>query len=633
MSRRFPIVAAAWTLCATWAALAGWFLSLAGQLSFAGYAGSLLALAAAAVLWARRQPDWRSALRLPPGKRFRRPLPALFLVVSLLAGLGGVLYAPNNYDALTYRVPRLLHWLDAGGWHWIVSPNLRMNLAAANTEWLLAPGLVFFKSDRLLFLASFISFVLLPGRCFAVAVRLGVRPRLAALWMWLLPLGHGYVMQAASLGNDLLGTFFGLAAVEFALRAARTGTIGWWWLGGLATALLSGTKTTNLPLVLPALVALLPGLRLVRQRPVASLLVGLVALVVSFLPTAVANHRFTGHWSGDPSNELRVQVRDPVAGILGNGLAALAFNFAPPILPAPRLAEQTFDRLVPVAWRERLAREYPRFSVRLGELPQEEASGLGLGVAAVLLLTLVIGQCSQGRSAASRGCDPWALGVLLSAGVAVAAYFVKAGSESAARLLLPFYPLLVFAVLRWRSDDRWQRTRPGRALILLAAASALIGLVLTPSRPLWPALTFLGSSAAAGVPAALRERMAQVYATYRARNDLLAPLRLRLPAAAREVAVVFGDDDSEYALWRPLGSRSVHQLFDGRKLDPAHLARWEWVIVKESVWNQQQPGIRLHDWIASAGGRVAEVVPVVSRVSSGADNWVIANFPSAASRR
>ena len=103
----------------------------------------LLGLAVVVSCWWRRQ---RAPL-ITRGKlrtrcwRFRRPLPMVFAALAGLSLLGGLLHAPGNYDALTYRLPRLLHWLADGHWHWITTPNLRMNLSATNSEWLLAPWL------------------------------------------------------------------------------------------------------------------------------------------------------------------------------------------------------------------------------------------------------------------------------------------------------------------------------------------------------------------------------------------------------------------------------------------------------------------------------------------------------------
>lgn len=57
-------------------------------------------------------------------------LPLLFISIAFLALVGGTLYPPSNYDALSYRLPRILHWLDLGHWHWIDSPNTRQNYSS-----------------------------------------------------------------------------------------------------------------------------------------------------------------------------------------------------------------------------------------------------------------------------------------------------------------------------------------------------------------------------------------------------------------------------------------------------------------------------------------------------------------------
>ena len=60
--------------------------------------------------------DWRWAkIR----KRFCRPLPILLLVVTALVFLGGAIHPPSNHTGLSYRIPRVLHCLDANQWHWI----------------------------------------------------------------------------------------------------------------------------------------------------------------------------------------------------------------------------------------------------------------------------------------------------------------------------------------------------------------------------------------------------------------------------------------------------------------------------------------------------------------------------------
>ena len=121
-----------WVLGSAACVAAGWILSALHQLNLAGYAVFFfLFVAGLAVEYRRRRREGRATGAMAGAKparwnlpRFRRPLPLLFLLTAALAIAGGALHAPNNYDALTYRFPRMLHWWAASGWHWIATPNI-----------------------------------------------------------------------------------------------------------------------------------------------------------------------------------------------------------------------------------------------------------------------------------------------------------------------------------------------------------------------------------------------------------------------------------------------------------------------------------------------------------------------------
>src|SRR6185436_17729541 len=167
--------------------------------------------------------EWTRVFSLPKARRrFSRWLPGCFVVLAFLMFLSGALYAPTNHTGLTYRIPRVLQWLAHGQWFWIETPNYRMNDRACGMEWLSAPILLFTKSDRLLFLLNFIPLLLLPGLLFSVFKQLGVRPKVAWWWMWLLPTGYNFLLQGGSIANDTFPTVYGVAALDFACRAWKT---------------------------------------------------------------------------------------------------------------------------------------------------------------------------------------------------------------------------------------------------------------------------------------------------------------------------------------------------------------------------------------------------------------------------
>ncbi|MEI9898299.1 MAG: hypothetical protein WDN28_31695 [Chthoniobacter sp.] len=108
--------------------------------------------------------------------------------------------------------------------------------------------------------------------------------------------------QAGSIGSDLLPAAYALAALAFGLRARRSGSWTDFCLSALAAALITGVKVTAAPLALPWLVATLPCWRSIRNHWIGAAGVALVAVTISFVPTAAMNIRHTGSWNGDPEN-------------------------------------------------------------------------------------------------------------------------------------------------------------------------------------------------------------------------------------------------------------------------------------------------------------------------------------------
>jgi hypothetical protein len=193
-----------WMLLCAWLGLTGWILSALRFLNIAGYCLSFALAAGLLVVFRESGLPRLPALRLPVLRRRFRRLPAfLYLIAFCMALAGGLIYAPSNYDALCYRLPRILQWISESGWHWIHTGHVAVNTRTAATEWISLPILLFTSSDRLLFLPNIISFAFLPGLVFGILSRLGVSRRVAAQWMWIFPSGYCFALQAGGIGNDL----------------------------------------------------------------------------------------------------------------------------------------------------------------------------------------------------------------------------------------------------------------------------------------------------------------------------------------------------------------------------------------------------------------------------------------------
>jgi hypothetical protein len=630
-SLNMPNLIGIWILLQGICVAAGWTLSLLGEVNVMGYVVFLGATAGAFAIWGKRRragaglrmdrPVWSRYAR-----RFRRVFPLLFLLAALGSLAGGALHAPNNYDALSYRLPRVLMWWNHGGWHWIDTPDLRLNFSGANFEWLMMPILVLTHSDRLLFLINLSGFLLMPGLLFSVLVGAGVSGRVAWAWMWLLPMGFSYIMQAGSIGNDTIAAVYVLAAVYFAFRARKTGRMEDLGLAFVATGLATGVKASNMPLLLPLFFAVRPALGLLRSRLVFGTVMILLSGVVSFCPMALMNQVHSGHWSGDPLNLDRARIHEPMVGIIGNGLQMTAEALSPPILPCAQKISGWVRSRFPRELEGLLERDFPRFQWQLGELPQEEAGGLGLGI--TLLLAAVLLLRRSGAAAVPRRRRPgMVIGVM--AWIALLVYMAQLGSESTSRLVASYYPLLLIPLLLMSRQARLARLRWWRILGLLSGVGALAGLALTPSRPLLPAGRICGWLASQYPRNAEVARMQRVYSVYANRNSLFTPLTRHIPDTVPAFGLMDSPDEPDSSFWQPYGRRTVRLLW---KTDPRKPPESEWMAINLNAF-ESETGESLERWLQQTGGAIVASNSIAAKASHYPELWYVVHFGAPAADR
>jgi hypothetical protein len=614
-----------WLVYGAWCACTGWILSALGWLTGTGYAvTAVITLIVGGLMGPKhlpRLPSIRPRDFRPRFRRFRRPLPLIYLL--LLAGslAGGIIHPPNNYDMLTYRLPRVLYWLADGRWNWIRGSIDRMNYSGTGFEWSSLPLLLLARGTRPFFLLNIVTYLLLPGMTFAVMRQLGVGRRTAWWWMWLVPSGLNFVMQAGGGGNDTIGVVYLLASLYFAwgARKHRRTADAWWSL--IAVALLSATKTSNLPAVLPCVVALIPAIRLIKRAPAATAAVLLVAALCSAGPILFLNWRHTGDITGSPGDPGRLKVHNPVAGVGGNTLEMLSTNLQPPVVPWAGKWNSTAERHIPAAVARMLDRDFPRFSLHVGELPQEESAGIGLGISVMAAVSLIATAAALCRGQRPRPADPWRWPVLLAGLAALLVLMATLGSESAARLASPYYIFLIVPLLVHPVNGRLVRRRWWQALAVLASLMVVPGLVLTPSRPLFPAVRWTAEFASRHPRSAIAARAALVYLVYSQRSDDLAPLRKFLPAEARVVGVIAGLDGCETSLWQPLSDHRVVELLPDDTAESARSRGVSYVVLGPEGLEEQDATVDKFDQKFRATVVGHERITV--KISRGAEDWYV----------
>ncbi|MGO8763789.1 MAG: hypothetical protein ACLQSR_01485 [Limisphaerales bacterium] len=565
-----------------------------GQLNRWGYAvASGVALAGLGALFYK---EWRDEKTRFHGKfrwrRFERAAPLIFLIMAVRSFVGGALYPPNNWDSLMYRIPRVLHWLAMGKWHWIHTIDLRFNAAGCVWEWVSAPLILLFNTDRELYLTNVISFILLPGLVFSLFRRLGVSGRVAWWWMWLLPSGWCFALQAGSTGNDLFAATFALASVELALRARESGRVTDWWLSFLSVALLTGVKPTNLPLVLPWMIAAFGGCRLLRMRPVGSGVILVIGVLASLVPTMYLNHEHMGSFIGFAPNwagqnvevSTNYQINSPVWGIIGNAFAIPLANFAPPFFPW----SNKWGVVMAHFQQTPFGSHFTGFESlgKIGTGTTEMNAGLGLALSLFVCLTaadVFFGGRAIGGVTQEEKTDGSIRLLRLAPWLCLLVFMAKVGVWEIGRLLCPYYMLLFPSLLVLPGNRQLVQKGWWKMGALLVMASAVALLVICPARPLLP----LGTAAEK-----LHDRYPNVSAigqlsdVYSSRLDLIIakqPFGESLPSGEQVVGYATTLGVAEVGLWRPFGQRRVERIVPGDTLEDLRSRGIHFVMVDDMI--------------------------------------------------
>jgi hypothetical protein len=615
-----PTAVLIWVWLCAYLNCAGWALSALHELNAGGYAIALAIWSVALFFWWKKN----SAQILPQAcckkfrRRFRKPFPLAFLILAAMAFLGGAIYAPNNYDGLAYRIPRILHWLAADQWNWIHTIFPRVNQRASGIEWVSAPLIALTKTDRLLFLINIVSFLLLPGLIFSVFTKLGVRRRVAWHWMWIVPTGYCFVLQAGGIGNDLFGAPFALAAIDFALRAKKSGAARDVFSSILAAALITSAKTSGLPLLLPWAIAILPSLKIIFRRPVCTIVVCVVAAFASFLPTAILNAHYCGDWTGWQAEGNSAKNALALRTVSNTALVAVQ-NLTPPIFPPADAWNRAVQKTMPAGLNRRLHEimaEPEAVELHADQMQMEEGAALGFGVVLLLLASVV----AAGKiSFAGNFNSAWLSAVRLTPWISLLALLSQSQVTPLGRILAPYYALLLPFLLGGTGQEKISRRRWWRISALAVFLLAGILLVVSPARPLFPRKLFLEKISALEQRHPALVRVADVYTVYRDRNDAFAPARAALEPGLKILGLITYDDP-ETSLWRPFGSRRIEHVRPEDTAADLKQLGIEYILVSEDAFKKHFPD-PFDGWLKKMNAQTVQTIPLRLRASLGPLDW------------
>lgn len=616
-----------WILFAASCNIAGWTLSLIHSLNLPGFAIAIPSIWwLLAILTGLPRPKLGDLRFLHRWKiRKNQLLPLGFALLVLLALAGGLLHAPNNYDALNYRMPKVAHWLMAGRWEWIPANNNALNTRSSGFEWLTAPMIALLRTDRLIFLFNLTSFLFLPGLVFSLFRRMGATLRTSRAWMWVLPAGYCFALQAGSVSNDLPAAMFALAAFDFGFRWRKNTTYPCFALALASAAMMTAIKPTTLPLLLPFAVLFIGMWKPALSKPFTSILLAALFALASFLPTAALNFRQCGDWTGAAAeNPVYGQVR-PLLGLAGNLINTPIQNLAPPIFPLAGSWNASFPELFPQRLLDSLATCFEPRAAKFGltDIQGEESAGIGLGICALWIYSIIAGFTIRGRT--SPSARKYHLLFTALFGAALLVYFSKTGMNTVARHIAPYYPFLIAIPLLAPSQDRVVRSAIWKWLAAAAMASTVVMVVITPSRPLWPAHWFF-STFTSQYPSPSMARAAAGFSVYAERADALGNLRDALPADAVLVGLLNFASGPELPLWKPYLHRQVRHIRPGESITGLTRQGMAYVILNTRDFKTHM-GLTPEQWLAVQQGTILKRQSIRMLVKEPPSEWWTVQLP------
>jgi hypothetical protein len=205
--------------------------------------------------------------------------------------------------------------------------------------------------------------------------------------------------------------------------------------------------------------------------------------------------------------------------------------------------------------------------------------------------------------------------------MALLAYCVKSGMATGARLISPYYPLLMALLLIRAGQAQVVRQRWWRVAVWIVIGLAIPVVVLTPGRPLWPAHSILSHLQKMHPGRRLLSRAMNVYSVYGTRADPLAGIRTLLPANLPVVGFLARGDDPDISLWRPFGAKRVEHIVATDTAEEIRRRGIRYVVVGE--FNFALNNTTFAEWQQRTGARLVATTNATVRVSEGAQPWYV----------
>ena len=292
-------------------------------------------------------------IRLHKKRKIQIKMPQIFpfqweycvlAVILSVTFIIAVVYPPNNWDSMTYHLPRIEHWLQNKSLNHYYTSIDRQLLSAPFAEIFILQGRALSGDDYLVNLVQWFSLLGSIIGISKIAGHLGMNKKMqiiTALFFATVPMA---ILQASSTQTDLVETFCIICMVERFLEWRKTGTLFESLAFGLALGLSILTKGTAYSIAFPFVLCFaVICIKYFKKRFIGGFLAAILCLILN-LPHYTRNYlAFDNPLGVHPGTASNFTIKSFVITFFADINSNIAF--LPRTYRANKLLEKTLDTL------------------------------------------------------------------------------------------------------------------------------------------------------------------------------------------------------------------------------------------------------------------------------------------------
>jgi hypothetical protein len=514
--------------------IAGWTLSAFHAYSSMGIFGGLVVCACLVHgyrSWKKTsetsQREFLDDLSFPP-----------FLILLSLISLAGILYRSTVLDSLSYRIPRMLMWLQEDRVLFIDNPDARLNFMTPLWEFASTPVFLAFGFHSL-WVGSALSWIMLYLASIKISSEFTTN-RNTCRWLAMIPCSAScFALQAASTMNDGWAAAFLAISLTFVISFCKHPTFAALVASGMALSLTANSKPHFAVFALPWLAWFFihPSRpwRHMRWKWLLPLL--LVACVCSPLPTFVSNSIHYGNFKG-PAGDGGFGLGPWYLNMTLGSVMMLWQMFQMPVNPAAGMINRLIAQHIDTSGLGAIA---PRFKLAGSELAIVDNASLGVFISLIFITGIALALKHKAKIPCWVWWSLWAF---------VICFALAVSQVVPSTLGRSFSGFLILAMPPALAGISTLQAKTIKFIVIVPLAFAALAISISPSHPLWPAKTF-----AKHYPG-IADKMGR-YFNFQDRAHAGRTLMDRLPSKTEQIGILAVRDQSLIELWGHKRQRRV----------------------------------------------------------------------------